>query len=121
MTHYAVQIHRLPGDLPPSTTLHGHISLHGSRHGVDIHVDAFPTKWSLLLKPADVELLAAALVSDDVLAVARLSVGRVTVDNDDGIITLAVKLPAAAMSTEMTQAEAAELAGALSKLLTLPE
>lgn len=122
MTHYSVNLHRQPGDLDPGP-LHGSIGLHGDRDGMSLHVDGYRTRWSVSLSAVDAAELASALVDDKALGVASLRIGRAVVDTnaDSGLVTLAVRTDTARMSTEMTQADARELAQALTTLLTLDE
>ena len=122
MTHYAINLHRQPGDLEPGH-LHGSIGLHGDRDGISLHVDGYRTRWSVSLSAADAAELARSLVDDKALGVASLRIGRAVVDTnaDSGLVTLAVRTDTARMSTEMTLADAKELALALTTLANLGE
>lgn len=120
MTHYAVNLHRQPGDLEPGK-LHGLINLHGDRQGVSMSVDGYRTGWRVNLSVDDAIELAIALASDEALAMAHIGIGRATVDTNHQAVTLAIKTPAAVMHTEMTLSDARELAQALTALIKLDE
>ena len=122
MTHAAINLHRLPGDLEPGR-LHGFINLHGSRDGVTVNVDGYHTRWSVNLTADAAAELARVLATGDALAVADIGIGRAVIDREQAIdrVTLAIKTSTTTTATEMTGMDARDLAQTLAALVKLPE
>jgi hypothetical protein len=123
MTHAAINLHRLAGALDPGRDLHGFVNLHSRPDGVAMYIDGYCTSWRVELTTEDAAELARALVSGETVAVANIGIGRATVDTGfrPGLSILTIKTAAASMTTEMTTADAKELATVLTALVKLAE
>lgn len=123
MTYAEINLHRQPGDLDPDRELHGSIGLHGDKDGIIMRVGDYRTSWSMELTAAAAANLAHALLESDTVAFADIGIGKAVVDTrcEPGLVILMIQTPAAGMDTQMTKADAAELARNLAALVELDE